>query len=420
MKPSRIIVTVTLFNLASVTLAITLLSSDTAKIAVALGALVLGVLFQLLYFKKTSSAEKHMEHLVRNFINDNGVDLTYRFNEQDKNISKSCLLMNDCFAVIEHIISEVYASSSRLHPMADSLRDTYASMTQKATLQHTHGEYLATSIQSMLEISARLDTSLEQIYASVENATTAVKQTRLDTDKSQKSLLTLADNIKKTNEQIELLKTDSNEISSVLEVISAIAEQTNLLALNAAIEAARAGELGRGFAVVADEVRNLAARTSQSTKEVSLVIRKIQSGTDSVYALMQAALEETDNTVKLSEASTKEVDEIENAMLSINQMSHDIHRQVGEQKQASDEAQESIESMVHLNSDALSSTRIQAVSNRDLIALSQSIHSKLSMFKISDYTPELDTRKDSSRVSISNIEQPENSNVGNADDIELF
>lgn len=42
------------------------------------------------------------------------------------------------------------------------------------------------------------------------------------------------------------------------------------------------------------------------------------------------------------------------------------------------------------------------------------------MFKISDYTPELDTRKDSSRVSISNIEQPENSNVGNADDIELF
>ncbi|GEK08525.1 methyl-accepting chemotaxis protein [Pseudoalteromonas peptidolytica] len=420
MKLGRTIAAITAFNLVSVSLAMTLLTSTIMQIMVIFSALLCSAFVQLQLLKNIASAEQHMDHLVSNFMHDNCVDLTYRFDEKSQKTPKPCLLMNDCFAVIEHIISEVYASSARLHPMADSLRDTYASMTQKATLQHTHGEYLATSIQSMLEISARLDTSLEQIYTSVENATIAVKKTRVDTDKSQDSLLILAENIKKTSEQIEILKTDSNEISSVLEVINGIAEQTNLLALNAAIEAARAGELGRGFAVVADEVRNLAARTSHSTREVSQVISKIQSGTDSVYALMQAALKETDNTVKLSEASTKEVDEIENAMLFINEMSHDIHQQVGEQKQASDAAQESIESVVLLNSDALSSTKIQAVSNQDLIALSQSIHEKLSIFKISDFTPELDLRKDTSRLTTVSDKHNKDTPEDDSGDIELF
>lgn len=109
-----------------------------------------------------------------------------------------------------------------------------------------------------------------------------MEQVRAELAQLDTSMLEISNSADDTQTVVKSLKLLALNINNFVGIINNISEQTNLLALNAVIEAARAGEQGRRFAVVADEVRELSSRPRESSKEISDLVQKIHTNTNTV------------------------------------------------------------------------------------------------------------------------------------------
>jgi len=151
-----------------------------------------------------------------------------------------------------------------------------------------------------------------------EGAENAVQLSMASVDESVAKISQLSETMSMAENSMTLLKTDSDDIGKILNVIRGVADQTNLLALNAAIEAARAGDHGRGFAVVADEVRQLAQNTSAATVEIQQLIEKLQQNAEQGATIMAQGMVKVEENVS---ATQQVYDALENTAKNVGEIS---------------------------------------------------------------------------------------------------
>jgi len=329
-------------------------------------------------------------------------------------------LMNETKACTEKAIREIYLSSSRLIPMSDELKETYAAMNQNAMMQSHHGGILSDSINDILAATENVENDIENIDQHIVEMKNDTQDFSAHLADTIRSIDTVEKHILESNEVLSNLREDSDRINKNIEEITSIAEQTNLLALNAAIEAARAGEQGRGFAVVADEVRSLAERTQSSAEEVKAIVSSIHNSTYTVSDVMQSSQKDIGITVASAQSSQEDLRKTETAIEEILALATKIKYSMQAQNEGEARSKDSADALVKLNSDALEHSELQTVTSDDLAKLSDHLIKKLNQLHISDIQTNVTRRNKARRSDNGTGQEPSNKINDQGDDSVLF
>ena len=155
-------------------------------------------------------------------------------------------------AAVSHVQSSSAELQSAANQQATGAKEQVTSMSE-----------ITTTISELLATSRQIAESAQRVAQISEDTTSAARSGDGTVERANESISGIRRQVDLVVGHMLELGKKSQQIGSVLDIVSELAEQTNILSINATIEAAGAGESGKRFAVVADEIRKLADRVGR-------------------------------------------------------------------------------------------------------------------------------------------------------------
>lgn len=297
---------------------------------------------------------------------------------------------------LNELINQVKVDSKQTHISAKEVQKTIQNI---IGADENRNRQLNQATLTLKQIPQAVQKISEELFASAHTAGQSIEKARTGAQTAQKNVSAvnvLRQQLREAVKRIGQLSERTQEIGKIAKTVEDLAQRTNMIALNASIQAAEAVERGHGeFCAFTDEVERLAARATNTNKQISTLNKTIAAEVGEIERSLQDSVSEAANLSRFAIEAGSSLSELEKYIRQFMNLQEKLVVYSGEQSADAESAFESLAVSLAADGKAAQNLKDSEMQISQMAAAMESLQIAVSDFK----TPSITEKEPANNLS---------------------